>query len=163
MKADAELDERGRSLLRAGLAVRLAAWATLLLGGAYGVIGFVERAGGGYRPDLQLHGLLPMARIFLFGLMALSVAQLVNYVLLDADRPPRLLRNGHTVLYAYAAVGLLSVARYWSQMAAMEFRLTWYTIAPQVLMSIARALVLVGLGAVLSRALPIIRDWKTRL
>ena len=161
MKADRAVDERGRSLLRAGLAVRLAGWATLLLAGAYGVIGVVERAGGRYAAGLRFYGLVTMARTFLLGLAALSIAQLVNHLLLDTDRPPRLLRNGHKVLYAYAALALFAQAMFWTQTAEMQSTLAWYTFAPQFLMGIARVLVLVGLGAVLNRVLPIIRDWKT--
>ena len=101
------------------------------------------------------------------GLIALGVMQFIRYVFADTDKPGRLLCMADWLFYLYAVFLILKA----------YFKYIWYSdwyaeaisletsgllfIQPFILPTIAKVLILIGLGQILRRLLPVIEESKT--
>ena len=99
------------------------------------------------------------------GLVALGVAQFIKYVFASQDQPSFLLRIGDKILYVYAGLLILGAVLQWVfQMMAIKA-----TAVPTFLISFValllpaavKALILIGLGKILRRVMPVIEESKT--
>jgi len=134
-----------------------------------GIIIVVEALRGELSGDSRL--LIPMmVRVvvlnFIFlGLLVLGVGQFIRYVFETQSRARWILRHGDKILYLYAALVVLGAVWQWvftamavkSTVCAMffPFLVSW------LLPATAKALILIGLGQVLRRVLPVIEESKT--
>lgn len=96
-------------------------------------------------------------------IFALGVAQLITYVLEEQEQPGWILRHLDKVLYFYAI--LLIVYQVWFLKRTGQGFIggmpgLWFVLYP-LFPTIAKALVLVGLGLLLRRVLSIIEESKT--
>jgi hypothetical protein len=96
-----------------------------------------------------------------FGLAVIVTGQLVNYLFGNDESPRRLLRCGHLVLWSYAAVGFLASVFAYVWLATRGIHLPWHIYATGPLFAPIRVLFLVGLGLVLQRLVPVVREWKS--
>lgn len=99
------------------------------------------------------------------GLIALLVAQLIRYMLETEYRPGWILRYGDGVLYVYAAllIGQNILTYYFSRAELLGKYGSGHLlfIQPLIVPLAAKILILVGLGQVLRRLLPVIQESKT--
>jgi len=103
---------------------------------------------------------------FMFlGLVALGVAQFIRYVFERHGEPGLILRFGDKVLYIYAGLVILgSVVQYLFQITVVKgatFPMLLVYFAASLLPATAKALILVGLGTILHRVMPVIEESKT--
>jgi hypothetical protein len=101
------------------------------------------------------------------GLIALGVMQFIRYVFEDTDKPGCILRNADRLFYMYAV--FLALKSYFKYLFFTE----WYAeaislepsrllfIQPFLLPTVAKILILVGLGQILRRLLTVIEESKT--
>lgn len=101
------------------------------------------------------------------GLIALGVMQFIRYLFEDINKPGCILRNADRLFYIYAVFLIVKtyLQYFWNS--------TWYAeviesetsrllfIQPFLLPTIAKVLILVGLGQILRRILPVIEESKT--
>jgi hypothetical protein len=104
---------------------------------------------------------------FLPGLIALGVVQLIRYLFEDTKKPGCILRAADWLFYIYA--GFLVVKTYLQYF----WNCTWYAdviesetsrllfIQPFLLPTVAKVLILVGLGQIIRRIMPVIEESKT--
>ncbi|MHC4437019.1 MAG: hypothetical protein ACYS3S_06650 [Planctomycetota bacterium] len=118
--------------------------------------------------DAILYAVSAMLFDFLLpGLIALGVVQFIRYLFEDTTKPGRILRNAHWFFYIYAVflVVITYLQYFWN--------ITWYAeviesetsrllfIQPFLLPTVAKVLILVGLGHILRRIIPVIEESKT--
>jgi hypothetical protein len=118
--------------------------------------------------DAILYAVSAMLFDFLLpGLIALGVVQFIRYLFEDTAKPGRILRNAHWFFYIYAVFLILKtyLRYFWNS--------TWYAeviesetsrllfIQPFLLPTVAKVLILVGLGQIIRRILPVIEESKT--
>lgn len=130
--------------------------------------GAVSKSDRPHIPDiLQISFAVQAAALnFIFlGLVALGVAQFIKYVFGGQDQPNLLLRIGDKILYVYAGLLILGAVLTWAfQMMSIKA-----TAVPTFLVSFvalmlpasAKALILIGLGKIIHRLLPVIEESKT--
>jgi hypothetical protein len=104
---------------------------------------------------------------FLPGLIALGVVQFIRYLFEDVKKPGCILRAADWLFYIYA--GFLIVKTYLQYF----WNSTWYAeviesetsrllfIQPFLLPTVAKVLILVGLGQIIRRIMPVIEESKT--
>ena len=118
--------------------------------------------------DAHLYVISAMLFDFLLpGLIALGVMQFIKYLFEDTNKPGCILRNADRFLYIYAV--FLIVRTYlqysWNCVCYAEViesetsRLLF--IQPFLLPTVAKILILVGLGQILRRIIPVIEESKT--
>jgi hypothetical protein len=104
---------------------------------------------------------------FLPGLIALGVMQFIRYLFEDVKKPGCILRAADWLFYIYAVFLIVKtyLQYYWNS--------TWYAeviesevsrllfIQPFLLPTIAKVLILVGLGQIIHRIIPVIEESKT--
>ena len=104
---------------------------------------------------------------FLPGLIALGVMQFIKYLFEDTKKPGCILRAADWLFYIYAVFLVVKtyLQYFWNS--------TWYAeviesetsrllfIQPFLLPTIAKVLILVGLGQILRRIIPVIEESKT--
>jgi len=118
--------------------------------------------------DAILYAVSAMLFDFLLpGLIALGVVQFIRYLFEDTIKPGRILRNAHWFFYIYAVflIVITYLQYFWN--------ITWYAeviesetsrllfIQPFLLPTVAKVLILVGLGQILRRIIPVIEESKT--
>ena len=168
-----EFIEKNRALLKLYcIAAQIIGW-VLLPGGCIWIILFLSgprQSDIVARGDALLYALSSMLYDFMFpGLIALGLAQFIRYLFGSEHKPGGILRHGEKIFYMYA--GFLIVKTF--------LRHVWYThvwyagiigestfsrllfMQPFILPTVAKALILVGLGQVLRRILPVIEESKT--
>jgi hypothetical protein len=99
------------------------------------------------------------------GLVALGVAQFIKYVFAHQDQPTFLLRIGDKILYIYAGFLILGAILTW----VFQMMVIKATAIPTFIISFAglllpatvKALILIGLGKILKRVIPVIEESKT--
>jgi hypothetical protein len=99
------------------------------------------------------------------GLVALCVAQFIKYVFESQDQPGLLLRIGDKILYVYAGLVILGTVLKW----VFQMMMIKATAPPTLLISfvvlilpaVVKALILIGLGKILHRVMPVIEESKT--
>jgi len=118
--------------------------------------------------DAILYSVSAMLFDFLLpGLIALGVVQFIKYLFEDTAKPGRILRNAHWLFYIYAVFLIMKTyLRYF-------WNITWYAeviesetsrllfIQPFLLPTVAKVLILVGLGRILRHLMPVIEESKT--
>jgi hypothetical protein len=118
--------------------------------------------------DAVLYVISAMLFDFLLpGLIALGVMQFIKYLFEDTNKPGCILRNSHWFFYIYAVFLIVKtyLKYFWNS--------TWYAeviesetsrllfIQPFLLPTVAKVLILVGLGQILRRIIPVIEESKT--
>ena len=118
--------------------------------------------------DAVLYVISAMLFDFLLpGLIALGVMQFIRYLFEDTGKPGRILRNAHWFFYIYAVFLIVKtyLRYFWNS--------TWYAevieseasrllfIQPFLLPTVAKVLILVGLGQIRRRLLTVIEESKT--
>ena len=103
-------------------------------------------------------------RIIFFGLGILGLAQFVRYLAERNYKPGWILRHGEIFFYLYALLTILTVI--WFYMNASIYRTpSIYTRVFWILVTVfpttVRVLILVGLGQILRRLMPVIEESKT--
>ena len=165
-----EFIEKHRTLLKLYCIVaRIIGW-LLIIGG---VFWFILTASsfdidGSVRPEGLLYLISSMLFDFMLpGLIALGVMQFIRYVFEDTDKPGCILRNADRLFYMYAV--FLTLKSYFKY----RFFTEWYAeaislepsrllfIQPFLLPTVAKVLILVGLGQVIRRIIPVIEESKT--
>ena len=154
-------DETNRRFLRVcRIAMRVAGW-LIVAGGVVGTVlacvGVALPPGHGFR----LMALSKGAGTVVLGIIMLGLAQLIRFLLADAAKPGWILRHGDTFLYLYAATEVLAQLANQS-VIAVHLGNQWLApfVAP-VPFSLVKALILVGLGLVLRRVIPMVEESKT--
>ncbi len=110
----------------------------------------------------------PFLDLFLPGILALLVAQLLRFILDENALPGWLLRKGEAVLYFAAGIVFFSfMPPLWHLGVflskgdyAAAFILSFGGMSPNVLLVGAKLTILIGLGQVLRRVLPMIEESK---
>ena len=149
-------------------AVQLVGW-VLIAGGAVWFMMFVcvpvkAELEGDRIIEYVLYGASRFSFDFVFvGLAAVIFSQLGRYVFDKEYKPGLMLRCGDKVLYLFAVLGILwAWFRYAVSVEVIEdptFRLL--LAQPLILPTIAKVLILVGLGQILRRIMPVIEESKT--
>ena len=120
------------------------------------------------RPEGLMYLISSMLFDFLLpGLIALGVMQFIRYVFADTDKPGRLLGMADWLFYLYAV--FLIFKTYFKYIQYSE----WYAeaygletshllfVQPFLLPTVAKVLILVGLGQIIRRIMPVIEESKT--
>jgi hypothetical protein len=168
--------EQNRSLLRFyERAARIVGW-VLLCGGIVWLLLFslwvlaAVDAAGEWRWPGTTRNLAYAGSAFFFsfavpGLLALLVAQLIQYSLATEGRPGWLLRRGAWVLYACALVligqAVLRTAGWEPATTRDPDQAGLLFVSPSLVPLLAKVLICVGLGRLLGRILPIIDESRT--
>jgi hypothetical protein len=162
--------EKHRRLLQAYcLIARILGW-FLILGGVFWVALVRRNMVGGlpHIPDILKisYALQAVILNFVFlGLVALGVAQFIKYVFAREDQPGFLLRIGDKILYVYAGLLILGAILTWVfQMLAIKAAAVptfLISFAGLLLPAMVKALILIGLGKILKRVIPVIEESKT--
>ncbi len=118
--------------------------------------------------DAILYAVSAMLFDFLLpGLIALGVVQFFRYLFDDTSKPGCILRNAHGFFYIYAVFLIVKTYLQYS------WNSVWYAeviesetsrllfIQPFLLPTVAKVLILVGLGQILRRIIPVIEESKT--
>ena len=99
------------------------------------------------------------------GLVLLGVGQFIRYLFDSECQPSWMLRNGASVLYACAVIVLVSCVSqqlwYSSLMKNVSNPLLLARLVSTAIPALAKALILVGLGQILQRVLPVLEESKT--
>ena len=152
-----------------------------LIGGiVYGAIGASELPGRGAfvlpgktEPDGVLHGLhlasvLLVAAAFSFkAFLALALANLLTYIIGARQHPSWILRHADKALYLLAACrvsGHVVSTYFWAIMILPQAHAHWSTFplaSMGAISTVTDAIILVALGLVLRRSLPIIEESRT--
>lgn len=148
--------------------VQLVGW-VLIAGGAVWFVMFVcgpVEAGpeGTGEIQLTLYAVSRFSFDFVFvGLAAIILSQLARYVFDRGYKPGLMLRCGDKILYLFAVLAILwALFRYgYSVEVIADSSFGFLFAQPLILPTIAKVLILVGLGQILKRIIPIIEEYKT--
>ncbi len=158
-----EFIEKNKKLLRTYcIAARIIGWVLVILSAMpallipYIISGVFHEYPGGIIPMLGplvevLFGRLPL------GVIVLGVAQLIRYVSERQYQPGWLLRHGSGILYLFAALMITGpIIRYFCIKHIDSSYIVMHLLA-----DVAKMLILVGLGNILKRIMPVIEESKT--
>ncbi|MHC4624444.1 MAG: hypothetical protein ACYS4W_11145 [Planctomycetota bacterium] len=166
---DEVIRQNRRALRFFCLAVQVFGWA-LVFAGAVWFVRFLTRAAA---PGLEgaaaikciLYAVSAFAFDFFFvGLASVILAQLARYFLEGEGKPGLMLRCAEGILYVFACSGILwAVFRYRSLSIVVAQEPDPRLLYAQALLlpTIAKFVLLIGLGQILRRILPIIEESKT--
>jgi len=171
-----EFIEKNRGLLRLYyIAARFIGW-VLIIGGGIWFLLFVlcilavSDAAGSLDWPYTNENFLYASSVFVFdfvftGLLVLVVGQLIRYILETEYRPRWLLRCADKILYVYAVVVIgQAISRYYILHASLMEKFGsghLLLIQPQVVPLTAKILIIVALGVILRRVMPVIEESKT--
>jgi hypothetical protein len=168
-----EFIEKNRRLLKFYcITAQTIGW-VLIPGGCLWIIFFLSgprQSGIADNADAILYSISSMLFDFMFpGLIALGLAQFIRYLSESESQQGGILRRGEIIFYMYA--GFLIVKIFLSHIWYNHF---WYAeiignsafsrllfLQPFILPTVAKVLILVGLGQILRRILPVIEESKT--
>ncbi|MHC4265753.1 MAG: hypothetical protein ACYSUK_07460, partial [Planctomycetota bacterium] len=149
-------------------AVQVIGW-ILVVGGVFWFVHLVAGPKGKLTEGTEdIEQLLTMISWFAFdfvfiGLTAVILAQLARYALGKENKARLLLRCGDKILYFFAFLGVLWA--YFRIRLSIEMIEDSYFeflyLQPLILPTIAKALILVGLGQILKRIIPVIEEYKS--
>jgi hypothetical protein len=94
------------------------------------------------------------------GIILLGVGQLIKFICEDAYKMPWLLRNGAKILYIFAVLAFSRSFIFYFYQDMMHVNLQIHVIKT-IYFLLADILILVGLGNILKRVLPIIEEHKS--
>ena len=162
-----EFIEKNRKLLRTYcVAARIVGWVLVILSAIpallipYIISGVFQEYPGGIIPMLGalievLFGRLPL------GIIVLGVAQLIRYVSERQYQPGWLLRHGSGILYLFAALMIAGpIIRYCFYIHGIKPVDSFY-IVMHLLADVAVMLILIGMGNILKRIMPVIEESRT--
>lgn len=120
------------------------------------------------RPDVLLYGISSMLFDFMLpGLIALGVTQLIRYLFEDTSKPGFILRNADRIFYMYAVFLIMKTylkyfwySAWYAQLIKSEASRLLF-MQPFLLPTVAKILILIGLGQILRRLMPVIEESKT--
>jgi len=99
------------------------------------------------------------------GLVALGVAQFIKYVFESQGQPSLILRIGDKILYVYAGLVILGAFLKWvfqmEVIKATALSTLLISFVALLLPATAKALILIGLGKIFHRIMPVIEESKT--
>jgi hypothetical protein len=171
-----EFIERNRRLLKFYcVAARICGW-VLLCGGTIWFLLFIlvtlavndaaGTIGWPYTSENFIYALVSFTFEFVLpGLIALLLAQLIRYMLESDYQPAWILRCGDKILYVYAAllIGQNALLYYALQVGLPGEQGPGHLliVQPLVVPLVVKILILVGLGQILRRLIPVIEESKT--
>ena len=101
------------------------------------------------------------------GLIALGVMQFIRYLFQDTDKPGRLLCMADWLFYLYAVFLIFKAyfkyimySNWYAEAISLETSHLLF-VQPFILPTVAKVLILVGLGQILRRIIPVIKESKT--
>jgi hypothetical protein len=164
-----EFVKRNRALLHFYCdAAQAIGWTLLLFVPSIGVVGTL--LSGSVMSNWQSGKILySVLVVFLnsmsLGLVLLGVGKFIRYLFDSECQPSWMLRNGTRLLYACAVIVLVScvLQHFWytSLMKNVTNSLLLLRLLSMAIPALAKALILVGLGQILRRVLPVIEESKT--
>lgn len=149
-------------------AAQVTAWIILLAVPSIGVVGMFLSIS--VRPNLQLGKFLYPVLVALLNsitlaVVLLGVSQFIRYLFDTEYQPSWMLRNGARILYACAVIMLVScvLQHFWytSLMKNVSNPLLLARLISTAIPGLAKALILVGLGRILQKVMPVIEESKT--
>lgn len=182
--------EKNRKLLSFYcVGAQIIGWVLLLLGGASIVLALVAPPKVA-APQIQQSLTMIVSYLFFkvapAGLVALGVSQFVRHMFDKEHKAGWLLRHGAIILYAYAVLLICSAVWEHSRIVCSSWiaysDLQWwmfiitpqvmglnpalrdwmlYVLPPSAVLTAAKVLILIGLGQVLRRVMPVIEESKT--
>lgn len=93
------------------------------------------------------------------GIILLGIGQLLKYIYEDEYQAPWLLRNGTKVLYLFALMAILRPLISYIYQYSMNFAPHLMFVHPSF--SLANILILIGLGNILKRVMPVIEEHRS--
>ena len=162
------IEENRRLLIFYWVAARIIGWVLVILSAMMATLALCV-AYQAYRfpgSDLEVIPMLGEMLEILFcqlplGIIVLGVAQFVRYVSESDYQPGWLLRHGTSILYLFAVLMFVGpLIRYCSLSPATKLMDTPYDIL-HLLIDATKALILIGMGNILKRAMPVIEESKT--
>ena len=142
---------------------------TLIIGGWFWLIVFFIRTNSGASTELGeiqylFYGISAVSFDFFFvGLGAIIVARLAKFIFEKGSSPTLMLRCGDKIFYLFAVLGIL-----WAIFCHLIFAATIEDSAtrflyeqPALLPTLGKAVILILLGQILKRILPVIQEYKT--
>jgi len=111
-----------------------------------------------------LYGASHFSFDFVFvGLAAVILSQLARYVFDTKYKPGLMLRCGDKILYLFAVLGILWAWFRWALfiVTVEDSASQFLSLQPLILPTIAKVLILVGLGQILKRIIPVIEESRT--
>ena len=157
------VERHKRSFMGYGIALRLAGWAVLAILVIYGpgmirsMLGILEGDAGSTGLQIVSHSVFAIAGMFTFGLILLGLAQLIRFISQPVAKCGWILRHGHILLDIYA---LMLVAQTFLSMTMLIPSHIQYTGLIIFITSVAKCLVIMGMGLVLKYVLPMIEESK---
>lgn len=160
-----EFVEKNRQLLKFYcITARIIGWTILVAVGVWIALILAGLGGGNQDGKGFLLRSVPAFIItyMLPGLITLGVAQFMQYLFQKEYRPGWILRYGDKILYFYAVVQIVfDVLRHvHSAKLFAQFHVWPMTVLPMLFLA-AKVLILVGLGQILQRIMPVIEESKT--
>ena len=100
---------------------------------------------------------------FFVGLGAIIVAKLAKFIIVKESKPTLMLRCGDKLLYCFAALGIYwGFFRHFIMVATIESPSTRFLYEqPAFLPTLGKAIILILLGQILKRSLPVIQEYKS--
>ena len=141
----------------------------LIIGGTVWFVRFVcSPYNAGLADDRSIENILNAASYFSFdfvfiGLGAVIIARLAKFIFEKESKPTLMLRCGDKIFYLFAVLGIpWAVFRHLTFAAAIEDSATRFLYEqPALLPTLGKAIILILLGQILKRLLPIIQEYKT--
>jgi len=163
--SNAVVEQSKQSLRIYGSVLRIVGWLVLVGATAYAVVGFVEIISKRTSEVKELFFLMALSSevgACILGVIILGLAQLLRYLFTDLNRPGWILRHGHWILYIYAIVVVSQIVIRYFYLMLLVHCPEWYVLLiPEIVIPAAKVLMLVGLGFILKRIMPIIKEART--
>ena len=162
------MDKKLKLLSSLCTAIACIGW-TLVIGGWFWLIMFFTRAYTGVSPGLGeiqflFYGISAVSFDFFFvGLGAVIVARLAKFIFEKESAPTLMLRCGDKIFYLFAVLGILwGVFRHLIFATAIEDSTTRFLYQqPALLPTLGKVIILILLGQILKRLLPVIQEHKS--
>ena len=162
------MDKKLKLLSGLCTAIACSGW-ILVIGGWFWLVAFFTRANTGASPGLgeiqfYFYGISAVSFDFFFmGLGAVIVARLAKFIFEKESKPTLMLRCGDKIFYLFAVLGILwAVFRHFIFAAVIEDSATRFLYEQPVLLpTLGKAVMLILLGQILKRLLPIIQEYKS--
>jgi hypothetical protein len=166
--------EKHRRLLQAYcLTARILGW-LLILGGFFwffAVAGSIQIIAGGdpKQIDFLLYVISALGYDFVIpGFLAFAIGGLLDYLLRPMKKPPLILGMTDKLCYIYTFFVIYKAGtfNFWlyakfPEITASSERIRILLVQPLLVPTVAKVLLLIGVGMILHRLLPVIEEWKT--
>jgi len=164
-----EFIDKNRRLLKFCCgAVQTIGWALIFMGVIWFVLFMSGSSAASAKRTGSIESIVYAVSWFLFGFMvpglaAVGIAQLARYLFENKYQPGWILRHGELFIYLLAVIEVAwAVFRYFYFVGIMQEPASRLLYAqPLILPTIVKVLILVGLGQILRRIMPVIEESKT--